>query len=171
MINLAGVKTCDTQIRKELEEAGIYIYKTSSGGEVPYHIIGGLKGVTFRRVWYYWMVDCMIPLKTAEELYAHPDGRKDVRVAGHCACPPPAEWARYFGRVSKKPLVSRTEYEDAKEKGKRSPMYEAFAKACETEYEIADDLKEGDGYITSYHIDSQEGLNLFAKCIRENQLP
>lgn len=120
MKNLAGVEDCDIYISEELEKAGIDIYniKEPDRSEVPYTLYGGLGGklldeegqgfmerhgvavdsmksfvsFTFERAWYYWVVDGYVPLDIAVEMYENPNGKKDIRVAGHCACPHPAEW-------------------------------------------------------------------------------
>ena len=120
MINLAGVEECDVTILEELEKAGIDIYNIKEPGrsEVPYTVYGGLGGTpldkdgqgfmdrhgimvktmkdfvsfTFERAWYYWMVRGYVPLDIAVEMYENPNGRKDIRVAGHCACPHPVDW-------------------------------------------------------------------------------
>lgn len=97
MINLAGNQECDRYIREELTRAGIDIVEVPldrANGEVPYTLEGRLPGYRFRRFWYYWVVDGRTPLDLAEHLYAHPEGRATVRVAGHCGCPPPAEWVK-----------------------------------------------------------------------------
>jgi len=150
--NMAGVTNCDLWIEKELYEAGIpirsgyenwslregtkrndgiiitkdledYIHKYRSKSEVPYHVIGNIGDgkFIFKRAWYYWMVSGNVPLKIANKLYKDPIGQKDVRVVGHCGCPPPNPWARRLN---------------------------------------------GKKYIMSYHIDSQEGLNLFVQMIK-----
>lgn len=122
MKNLAGVHECDEDIRKELAEAGIRVVVTKKvNTEVPYSVVGQLSYFTFRRAWYYWVVEGDVPLEVANEMYATEVGKKDVRVAGHCGCPPPAEWAT-------------------------------------------------NGYVGSYHIDSQEGLKLFADTIKKHKL-
>lgn len=120
MINLAGVEDCDVTIRKELEKAGIDIYNIKEPGrsEVPYTLYGSLGGkplndeekdfmdrhglmievikdnssFIFTRAWYYWMVKGYVPLDIAVEMYENPNGRKDIRVAGHCACPHPVDY-------------------------------------------------------------------------------
>ena len=122
MKNLAGIQECDTEIRKELTEAGIRTVDTKKGDtEVPYSVVGQLSYFTFRRSWRYWMVDGNVPLEIAKEMYAIEVGKKDVRVVGHCGCPPPEEWAI-------------------------------------------------NGYVGSYHIDSQDGLKLFADTIKKYKL-
>lgn len=120
MRNLAGQDDCDIYIREELEKAGIMPFALSEPGrsEVPYTVFGclGAKSLSeedqrffdrmgttlefaatmssfvFSRAWYYWCVSGYVPLPIAEEMYANPNGIKDIRVAGHCACPPPSEW-------------------------------------------------------------------------------
>lgn len=119
MRNLAGDKDCDVYIREELEKAGITLYNLKKPGrsEVPYTIFGGLGGkplsdeekdfmdrhglmieviknnssFIFTRAWYYWCVSGYVPLNIAVEMYENPNGKKDIRVAGHCGCPPPSE--------------------------------------------------------------------------------
>lgn len=119
MKNLAGVDLCDNFIREELEKAGIDIYNIKEPGrsEVPYTVYGSLGGrplsdedkshmerhglmveviashssFIFTRAWYYWCVGGFVPLAVAEEMYENPNGRKDIRAAGHCGCPPPSE--------------------------------------------------------------------------------
>lgn len=96
MKNLAGNREADTFIRAELEACGIEVISTGTEqrGEVPASFVGKIGPFTFRRCWYYWSVDGPMPLTAANEMYHHPDGRHDVRVAGHCGCPPPSEWIR-----------------------------------------------------------------------------
>lgn len=43
----------------------------------------------FVRRWSYWSVTGYVPLDTAVKMYRDPIGKRDVRVAGHCGCPPP----------------------------------------------------------------------------------
>lgn len=120
MRNLAGVDLCDNFICVELEKAGIDIYniKEPTKSEVPYTLYGSLGGkplsdeekdfmarhglmievikdnssFIFTRAWYYWVVNGYVPLDIAVEMYENPNGKKDIRVAGHCACPHPADW-------------------------------------------------------------------------------
>lgn len=97
MRNLAGDKNCDEYIREELTRAGIEVVEVPrSTSEVPYTLEGRLPGYTFQRYWYYYAVRGRTPLATAKQIYAHPEGLKTVRVAGHCACPPPEQWLRKY---------------------------------------------------------------------------
>ncbi len=95
MKNLAGDRSADAVLRAELEACGIESVSTgmNPNAEVPASYIGTLGSFKFYRCWYYWAVEGPMPLTVANEMYQHPDGRRDVRVAGHCGCPPPSEWA------------------------------------------------------------------------------
>lgn len=94
MKNLAGVAECDTDIRRELSRSYIDAVDIEKGNtEVPYSVIGKVGDMTFKRDWCYWVVNCRVPLEIAKALYADPVGKTDIRVAGHCGCLPPEEWA------------------------------------------------------------------------------
>lgn len=124
MYNLAGNKQCDKRIEKELHKADINIIRHAEplSQEVPASLTGKLGDkFTFTRAWYYWVVNGPVPLNIAEEMYENPNGREDVRVMGHCLCPPPSDWER-------------------------------------------------DGFINIYHIDSQEGLNMFVQTLKHHNL-
>lgn len=132
MKNLAGNSGCDPHIVAELQAAGIDLVHHTSPlkQEVPASVTGrltknGKPVFEFTRAWYYWVVGGRVPLDVARELYANPIGATDVRVVGHCGCPPPEDWVTII-------------------KGKR--------------------------YVFGYHIDSQEGLNLFVTTLKERGL-
>lgn len=104
MRNLAGEKMADEFIRNELTRAGIEIVEndTMIPGEVPCKTTGRLVssegGVfTFKRNWYYWVVKGPVPYEKAIKLYKHPEGRRTVRVVGHCGCPHPDDWVADIG--------------------------------------------------------------------------
>lgn len=93
MRNLAGNADCDRYIERELTRARIEVVRGERmDTEVPASITGKFGDFTFKRAWYYWMVDGNVPLTVAEELYDDPVGKEDVRVRGHSGCPPPEEW-------------------------------------------------------------------------------
>lgn len=151
MINLAGNKKCDRFIKEELTLAGIPIIEAVAKGEVPYTVEGILGSFKFSRAWYYWVVYGPVPLDIAEKLYADPIGRKDVRVAGNCTCPPPHEWA--FPSVEE---VAK----QIKALGIESLNCGELAKLCN------DGTINGTRYINTYHIDSLLGLKLFADTVK-----
>lgn len=128
MGNLAGVFECDPFVELELKLAGIKIFKKEITSEVPTTFYGRLNGFIFHRAWYYWIVEGLVPLNLAIELYENPIGRKTVRVEGHCGCPSPIE----FG-IQKYLNTKTNKFEE---------------------------------FISTYHIDSIEGLKLFTKTIK-----
>jgi hypothetical protein len=168
MKNLAGIKECDVDIRRELEKARIPIVEIEpERTEVPYRLIGRLGGFEFRRAWYYWMVHGLVPIGVAKELYTDPIGVTDIRVAGHCACPPPENpWLKYIGEDGKEliPEEQRGEWE-------RCFKAEAAEMMAKNNLRFSTDREqEGQAYVDSYHIDTQEGLRLFADTLRKYKL-
>ena len=100
MKNLAGDKTPNLDIARELRRCRIserWLNADEQGGEVRATIGGIIAGplgpIEMRRAWYYWVASGPVPMAIADRLYADPVGRDDIRVAGHCGCPPPMEWA------------------------------------------------------------------------------
>lgn len=164
MKNLAGNPEADHHIERELFAAGIEVVRHPERlrGEVPRTLTGKLGPFTFDRAWYYWMVHGPVPLPVAEELYAHPYGQTDVRVAGHCGCPPPAEWVDWLDADGKElaPLSER-------------PADEERARQCEKNLNLrfVESVEaEGKPFVTSYHIDTPEGLRLFVGTLRKHGL-
>lgn len=192
MKNLAGVRNCDLTIRAELEEARVPILDigATSGGEVPFSLIGLLPSPTrphgstigdpfaFRltRAWYYWVAKGRVPLDVAHVLYEHPIGRKDVRVAGHCGCPPPeAPWISYVAADGRNVLLLNEDDQALFAQLDRHELDGTLAKVLagmRVEHHLVTTEEERAklatfGFIDSYHIDSQEGLNLFVTTLRE----
>ncbi len=170
MQNLAGNSRADDQIRMELDGAGIPIEPALvHHSEVPYTIIGKLGDFTFTRAWYYWVVKGRVPIKVARELYDDPVGRTDIRTAGFAGnTPPEAPWVEWLlpdGRhVS--PADQEAEFRALAEKHPG-----IYGKGLE-EIVWSDD-PEGVGaecFVTSYHIDSYEGLKRFVSAIKQHGL-
>lgn len=165
MQNLAGHPKATAICAVELQQAGIPVELLATPYGEPKSDIGGRLGdFTFRRAWYYWVVRGPMPLAQAEAMYARPVGALDVRVAGHCGCPPPAEWAHWRtpdGRiVHHDPTGSQ-----------RAQLADIIARhpdfgPCEDVF--ADDASrhpDASAYVESYHVDSAEGLALLARVI------
>jgi hypothetical protein len=92
----------------------------------------------------------------AKQLYADPVGRTDIRVDGHCGCPPPEPpWLTW--RVGEREVINP------------SPDDNAMAKRLGidwSEYLIGDPVELGaEAFVDTYHIDSELGLYLFARAI------
>lgn len=177
MENLAGNKNCDPQILKELTEAEVDVVQLSTPlqSEVPASIIGQLPDFQFHRAWYYWVVKGKVPLNVAKELYDDPNGREDVRVAGHCGCPPPEEWAEHFDHDGKRlyPLEAEEDlitWENATEGNETmEEMEEIVREARTTTRYVENPIEEAvKSIVSSYHIDTQEGLNFFVTTLRKH---
>lgn len=160
MQNLAGDKNCDEQIENELRRCGIEAVSVerSSRNEVPYSVMGKLGNFVFTRQWYYWAVEGNVPLSVAQELYADPVGKTDIRVNGDAGRTPPegrgltylnGEGNRLFP-LSEKP--NSLEYVDKDIRFVENPS------------------AEGQAFVTSYHIDSEIGLRLFADTLKRHSL-
>lgn len=119
MMNLAGHELADVYCELELRRAGIdVVFGDESNGEVRTKVTGAIGPFTFKRAWYYWMVEGPMPLVAAIEMYRDPAGARDVRVEGLCGCPDPRDYCKRQSTVN------------------------------------------------SYHIDTQEGLDLFVRIVR-----
>jgi len=166
--SLEQVEASNASVLEEMEQAGIIpvIHPSRvTHSEVPTMFTGKAGNIMFKRAWYYWVISGLIPLATAEKLYNNPIGKKDVRVQGHCGCPPPIEWATKIDKTTGKFLVDDEEYA----RGLRLFVNMPEAKERWITSHIPESESQGyDLFITSYHIDSQEGLNLFLKTLRED---
>ena len=162
MQNLAGNKECDQVIERELKRAKINVVNgVRSSREVPASITGELKGFTFERAWYYWVVRGKLPLNVAQRLYQDPVGKEDIRVDGHCGCPAPeGGYIRWYDAEGNwlLPLTDKQQVEDLKAKGYLSEEY----KDC---LFVEDPSAVGNGFVQSYHIDSEVGLRIFADAV------
>jgi len=177
MENLAGNDSCDKIIRDELEDCLIASVDTGRlQAEVPSSLTGVLGPYRFRRAWRYYVMEGPVPMKVAEELYADPIGKKDVRVAGHCECPPPEEpWIGVYDPWTLTSVRVRDDYrrQITKALELNSPgEIESEMERAEKHFVMVDDEPERYGFrgICSYHIDSLAGLRLFADTIRKHKL-
>lgn len=174
MQNLAGkeISFNNDQLSMELEGAGITaISGKVTTGEVKSNITGLLGGITFERAWYYWCVYCWIPYSVALKIYDDPIGKKDVRIDGHCGCLSPDKcgimWAnKETGKII---LQMHEKIQCEGYLGKTGSIVRIAEKILQT-HEFADDPKVAsneNGFASTYHIDSYEGLKLFSRIVKE----
>lgn len=172
MQNLAGktIEETDKIIEWELERCLIPIVRGKpSTGEVQTHLIGKWKNFTFTRAWSYWIVLGKVPIEIARKMYANKVGKTDIRVVGHCGCPPPDEWVRWDDPVSGKRVLAtgeRKRFTEILEKGPETVLGK-LAKE-ELERHLFVDNPESEkmvGYIDYYHIDSELGLYIFVQSL------
>ncbi len=166
MRNLAGCDDSDIWAAAELTAAGIAIEVVTPYGEPNTRVSGKLGAITFRRAWRYWVADGPVPLDVARRLYADPVGATDVRVAGHCGCPAP-EAAHIDWHFPNGEEVCHDP------DGHQAAEWDRFAKAHP---DLLGDKRPvfapdpaaigAVATIEKYHIDSPEGLRLFADAVR-----
>lgn len=168
MLNLAGDKNADAAFREELERCGIPVVDLpgETTGEVKVRSEGRIGPFAVGRAWRYATVTGPMPLKVARELCEHPVGRRDVRVAGHCACPPPGEWVTHRCKKTGKEIVGTDQRAELDDMHSRHPKMRAqFEREC-----VYGDPADGEAFVESYHIDSEAGLSLFAETVRRHGL-
>lgn len=163
----ASIRVSDT-VTNELQTAGIGViyHSEPSQGEVPSYVTGQLtkdgKAVfSFSREWNYWTVSGPMPIEIAEQLYNNPIGQRDVRVVGHCGCPEPSKWVEYRDGEGRIVIIDPD--------GSQYAKFKSF-EIEDDSYRFVTDLTEVpdvSGIIPSYHIDSIDGLKLFASTLRE----
>lgn len=178
MRNMAGREDCDTYILEELDLAGIRAKKidVEHRHEVPYTWTGLLSApdssekfvghgkllreFTFTRAWYYWVVEGAVPYDIALEF--HKEDNDNIRVAGDCGCPHPEE------RSTRLTMDGRLviDYFEVVDFMLRHPKIWYDTARFEWQPTHKDEMRLYDQYVTSYHIDTQTGLNLFAEKIK-----
>ena len=169
MKNLAGHPEADQHCAKELTDAGIDVVFLDAvpRREVATVVTGRISSshltVTLTRAWYYWVADGLVPLAIAERLYADPIGKRDVRVAGHCGCPPPHEWTTDVDTDGVEICVDPdgSKERECADLAKRHPDWSFPA----TRF-VRGLPSTARRFVASYHIDSAEGLKLFADAIK-----
>lgn len=171
MRNLAGHKQATAYAAQELQAAGIPIEPFDpERREVQSQVCGRLGAFTFTRAWYYWVVEGPMPLEAAIALWDSSEVvRRDVRVAGHCACPHPAEWA-CWSAADGTPIQRDPD-------GSKEREWHGLCERHPDDFSLdeivfAADPAQVEGaraLIKNYHVDSQEGLNLLADAIRALQ--
>lgn len=180
MKNLAGVKECDKDIRKELYLAGIEIIPIEGKGEVPYTIGGKIGNWKLTRAWTYWIASVEnrgdgLPLEDAMKLHYRPNPTDDneilgtvIRCGGHCGCPSPVEFGAqpvYTDELYEE-LRKLGKYEEVEIGGKMYPRVTVGELSRLNREEIID----VPFYVDGYHIDDQVGLNEFKKALEKYYL-
>lgn len=157
--NLAGRTYADTVIRSELNRASIPIVECDNDGEVPSTIGGRLDDFAFVRGWRYWRVKGLMPYAMA--CYIHRRRGDEVRTAGYAGGVHPGKYgARWFTAdgVEIWPADQEAGHLDFVV---RHPTWE-FEPAVFTD----SPWLSGRRFVTSYHVDTVDGLRFLAKMIR-----
>jgi len=167
MINLTGIKEADEQIQEELYLAGIELaLGERSKGLVPYSITGKANDWKFERAWRYWIAIAEkgngLPLEVATDMHErrYPiigEGQPKsygqvIRVGGRWGGPYPRECAFPNSEVLRAEL---------KRMGKEFATNGELVELCNR------GIIHGQRFVISYHIDTQPGLNEFARVLRK----
>jgi hypothetical protein len=136
--------------------------------ETMYRVEGKLYGWTLSRAWYYWAASCErledeVGEKDAMILYER--FKQDLRVDGHCGCPPPTgNHLHYHCRVG----VKRVEGgHDLSVDGKHVTFVE---KSADWTVLFRDLDQQNPGKrvgVNLYHIDSQDALDALCAYLRQ----
>jgi hypothetical protein len=141
---------------------------------IPNKIVnGGVLGrlgafdFTFRN--YYTVVDGKVPLAVAIELYSDLF-KGDIRSGGDCGCRKPSTWATAWNgdRIVINPKETAN-VKDGIEKG--SDIYKSLVanpkyQLCDNEEEYATYPK----YVDTYHIDTELGVYIFVRTLKQHKL-
>jgi len=160
-----NVERISAIVHKELIKAGItpVLNNPKERGEVPSRYDGVYESFTFKRAWYYWMVGGYVPLAVAEEMFNDPNGKEDIRVCGHCGCPPPSEWTIKVDDSTGKIITADKDYTTG-EGWEANGLFKDYTNRYIPQSK-AGTYKE---YIPNYHIDTQEGLNFFIQTLKKH---
>jgi len=165
---------CNALITRELIEARVQIVQHPQPIRYypPVSVTGRLGKYTFVRAGYYWTISGPVPLTLARKMYNESGdvGRYDIHAEVFDSSRPPDDyikvinWSEFYQILGFDPskgseaLDNIVEENDAALRILRPPQFPG------------DLLRFGHkkvlGCIAVYHIDSQEGLNLFANIIR-----
>jgi len=170
MRNLAGDPDCDREIERELTRCRIPVVRGErSAGEVSASITGKLGPFTFRRAWYYWVVNGPMPIETARTLYADPLGKADVRVGGHCGCPSPDDYgAMFFDADGLYLIVDPDGEEERRAKSLAESLDSIRDELPKWRFVASKEERARLGVraiVDCYHVDSEAGLRLIADAI------
>lgn len=151
------VRAVNETIHAELTAAGLTpLGILRSDGEVPAEWVAEVDTphgpLRFERGWRYWVVRGKVPLKMAEHLYPNTTG---IRAGGHGCNVPPAEEVRHYSTDGRE-YVTVDELQDFKNDRGRARW-----DRCAHEHVVVFSVPLGRAFVTSYHIDTQEGLNAF----------
>jgi hypothetical protein len=163
MKNLAGVKECDEFISHELELAGIHqitLVEAERGEhEVPYTVIGVLGAKHFREEWD----EMLVKSPSLKKLF------NPTNIAPHVSFVFCRAWY-YWVVIGLVPLYVANElYENPI--GKKDVRVSGHC-GCPSPIEWIKNrhLIAGHQCVECYHIDSQEGLNLFVQTLHAHKL-
>ncbi len=172
MRNIAGkpIHDNDREITEELMRCGVDWYRdhVRQHSEVKTSVYGFLGKppdcIKLERAWRYWVVSCWVPLVVADELYNSPVGRTDIRVTGYAGNQLPKDGAIWINKETNKQIVRSSEREQCA-RLVESHGADDIAKMAQAVIDDPAAASGNNGFISSYHIDSELGLYIFARTV------
>jgi hypothetical protein len=159
----------DRAIARSLERARIEVVPSEQpSGDPPSRLHGKLGPIEIARRLSGWMADGPVPLAVAHVLYKHPVGRREIRIAGRADHPPPeAPWVVWYTAHGERvyPVHLKGRFRTTCE---QSPGLVQMSPAA-----IFHDEPTKIGataYIDLYHIDSEDGLQVFGSVLRAHDV-
>ena len=136
--------------------------------------LGNLGPYTFSNIGHgYWIAKGYIPKPVADEIYADPLGKMDVRLDGHCCCVSPDDdggiWIKYFDEEGNVLVPDNQEKDYMYWANKEDNTGKHFRDKLQI-MKFVPDVRVGIGFANFYHIDSVAGLRLYADTIRKYSL-
>lgn len=170
--NLAGKSNADEVITDELYLAGVNKFDkvTKSDSDVPYTIVGrldcGKVDFTFRRFWYYYVVDGFVPPDIAFLLQKSKYG-KQIRPSGDCSPDDYSTYLKWYDASYKEINLPETKAEFEQYANETTYLGKRCIELLNTLEFREPRSKPGDSqFITTYHIDSLTGLKYFVDTVQ-----
>lgn len=153
-------------VRMELEDAGVPVVDAPGlRGEFPATLKGELGEYVFLRDSSRWVVYGQVPLQVAQLFYDDPTTRPVIRAAGHADSPPPAEWANWLMPDGRRVVDPDSLNPERLRAYRRSPEISAGMALSKDPASIG-----GRQVISTYHIDSFDGLRQFVDTLKRHGL-
>ena len=168
MQRFTNIPECDEAIRHELKVAGIAAVRGAQAlGDEISSVTGQLGPFTFRRAWCHWVVQGLVPLEVAHKLYGDPVARKGLRVGGHAARPAPGQFATVWLDQDGNLRLPLGDKEETRETlaVKYPAAYQRIEHGARMDF-VADPGYACRGFVDGYHIDTDDGLLMFAEMMR-----
>jgi hypothetical protein len=121
-----------------------------------------LRGFTIEKAYcrWYWVVNGRMPIVEARALYAHPVGKTDIRVDGHCGCPAPGTpWTKWY--LGDELIIPDPDGKQAAEWDSFGSQHLLGERPRFERYDVG-----AAEVVERYHIDSELGLYLFVEAVR-----
>lgn len=128
------------------------------------------KGFNFEKAYkrWYWIVHGKMPLEAANELYAFPIGKSDIRSGGDCGMREPRTWATFVTPLGKE-VIDVKQWNEIKAAAERPDAgkfsIDLWQKVQEDSVPSDEPETIAKGYVYNYHIDSELGLYIFKQTL------